>query len=114
MECISAGGRFHQDGAIMIVNGLLGIMTGGTLVALATNIFGADAPGALGPGLTAGLLISLGLGLVGLGIRGRKKIFQGTPGQRISGQIEIQTEAYHEIQYEGPGRRRVSQSEGKD
>ena len=79
MECISAGGRFQQDGATIIVMGLLGILTGGTMVALATNLFGTDAPGVLGTGSTAGLLILLGLGLVGLGIRGRRKIFQGTP-----------------------------------
>jgi len=72
MESISAGRRIQQDGAIIIVKGLLGILTGGTMVALATNIFGADAPGALGTGSTAGLLILLGLGLVGLGMRGRK------------------------------------------
>jgi len=72
MEPISTEGRFQQDGAIIIVKGLLGILTGGTLVALATDLFGADAPGVLGPGSTAGLLILLGLGLVGLGMRGRK------------------------------------------
>jgi hypothetical protein len=72
MESITTGGRFQQDGAIMIVNGLLGILTGGTMVALATNLFGADAPGVLGTGSTAGFLILLGLGLVGLGMRGRK------------------------------------------
>jgi hypothetical protein len=49
------------------------------MVALATNSFEADAAGVLGPGSTAGILILLGSGLVGLGIRGRKKIFQGTP-----------------------------------
>jgi len=63
----------------MIVNGLLGFLTGGAMVALATNSFKADAAGVLGPGSTAGILILLGSGLVGLGIRGRKKIFQGTP-----------------------------------
>jgi hypothetical protein len=56
----------------MIVKGLLGILTGGTMVALATNLFGAVAPGVLGTGSTAGFLILLGLGLVGLGMRGRK------------------------------------------
>jgi hypothetical protein len=63
----------------MFVNGLLGFLTGGAMVALATNSFQADAAGVLGPGSTAGILILLGSGLVGLGIRGRKKIFQGTP-----------------------------------
>ena len=63
----------------MIVTGLLGILTGSTMFALATNSFGADAIGVMGPGSTAGMLILLGLGLVGLGIRGRRKIFQGTP-----------------------------------
>jgi len=44
------------------------------------------AAGVMGPGSTAGISISLGLGLVGLGIRGRKKIFQGTPiGGRYPG-----------------------------
>ena len=63
----------------MLVNGLLGILTGGAMVALATNSFQSDAAGVMGPGSTAGILILLGSGLVGLGIRGRKKIFQGTP-----------------------------------
>lgn len=63
----------------MIVTGLLGILTGSTMFALATNSFGADAAGVMGPGSTAGMLMLLGLGLVGLGIRGRRKIFQGTP-----------------------------------
>jgi hypothetical protein len=69
----------HQEGAIMIANGLLGILTGSTVFALATNLFGADDAGVMGPGFTTGMLILLGLGLVGLGIRGRKKNFQGTP-----------------------------------
>jgi hypothetical protein len=56
----------------MIVKGLLGILTGGAMVALATNLFGADAPGVLGTGSSAGLLMLLGLGLVGLGMQGRK------------------------------------------
>ena len=56
----------------MIVKGMLIILAGGTLVALATNIFGADAAGVLGTGSTAGIFILLGLGLVGLGMRGRK------------------------------------------
>ena len=73
------GRRFHHDGAIMIVNGLLVILTGSTMFALATNLFGADAAGVMGPGSTAGMFMLLGLGLVGLGIRGRKMIFQGTP-----------------------------------
>ena len=63
----------------MFVKGLLGILTGGAWVALATNSFQSDAAGVMGPGSTAGILILLGSGLVGLGIRGRKKIFQGTP-----------------------------------
>src|SRR5512135_170426 len=75
----SAGSRFHQDGAIMFVNGVLGILTGGAMVALATNSFQSEATAVMGPGSTAGILILLGSGLVGLGIRGRKKIFQGTP-----------------------------------
>jgi len=49
------------------------------MVALATNSFQADAIGVMGPGSTTGILILLGLGLVVLGIRGRKKIIQGTP-----------------------------------
>ncbi len=49
------------------------------MVALATNSFGADAAGVMGPISTAGMLMLLGLGLVRLGIRGRRKIFQGTP-----------------------------------
>jgi hypothetical protein len=60
----------------MIANGLFGILTGSTMFALPMNIFGA---GVLGPGSTAGMFMLLGLGLVGLGIRGREKIFQGTP-----------------------------------
>ena len=56
----------------MIVRGMFAILAGGTLVALATNIFGADAAGVLGTGSTAGIFILLGLGLVGLGMRGRK------------------------------------------
>ena len=63
----------------MFVNGLLGFLTGGAMVALATNSFQADAAGVLGPGSTAGMLILLGSGLVGLGIRGRKNLVQGTP-----------------------------------
>ena len=76
MECISAGGWFHRDGAIMIVNELLGILTGGTVVALARNLFEGDAAGVLGPGSLHGMLILLGLGLAGLGIWGLKKIRQ--------------------------------------
>ena len=79
MERIPAGGWFRKDGARIMVKGLLGILTGGTMFAVATNSFGADAAGALWPGFTTGLLMSLGLGLVGLGLWGRKKIFQGTP-----------------------------------
>ena len=63
----------------MFINGLLGFLTGGAMDALATYSLQADATGVLGPGSTAGILILLGSGLVGLGIRGRKKIFQGTP-----------------------------------
>ena len=62
----------------MMVKGLLGILTAGTVFAVATNSFGADAAGALWPGFTPGILMSLGLGLVGLGLWGRKRIFQGT------------------------------------
>ncbi len=63
----------------MTVNWLLRIMTGSALFALATDSFGADAAGVLGPGSTAGLLILIGLGLVGLGLRGRKTDFQEKP-----------------------------------
>ena len=49
------------------------------MVALATNSFQADAAGVMGPGSTNGVLILLGLGLTGLGIRGRKKNLQETP-----------------------------------
>ena len=63
----------------MIVNGLLGILTGGAIVALATSSFGADTVGVMGPGSTAGMLMLLGFGLVGLGMRGRRKSFQGAP-----------------------------------
>jgi hypothetical protein len=63
----------------MVVTGLLGILTGSTMLALATNSFGANAAGVMGSGSTAGMLMLLGLGLVGLGIRGRRRIFQGTP-----------------------------------
>jgi hypothetical protein len=62
-----------------MVKGLLGILTGGAIVALATNSFQADAAGALWPGFTPWILMSLGMGLVGLGLWGRKKIFQETP-----------------------------------
>jgi len=63
----------------MSVKWLFGTLTGGVLVTLATNSFEAEVAGALGPGFTPGMLISLGLGLAGLGLWGRKKIFQGTP-----------------------------------
>jgi len=63
----------------MFVNGLLEFLTVGAIVVLATNSFQADAAGDMGPGSTTGILILLGLGLVGMGIRGRKKIFQRTP-----------------------------------
>ena len=66
------GGRIDQEGAIVTAKGMLVILVGGTLVALATNLFGADAAGVLGTGSTAGMFILLGLGLVGLGMRGRK------------------------------------------
>jgi len=42
------------------------------MFALATNSFGADAADVLGTGSTAGMLILIGLGLVELGILGRK------------------------------------------
>ena len=58
---------------------LLGILTGSTTFVLATNLFGADAAGVMGPGSMTGMLMLPGLGLVGLGMWGRKKIFQGTP-----------------------------------
>ena len=48
MECISAGGRFEHNGAFMIGKGILVILAGGAMVALATNLFGADAAGVLG------------------------------------------------------------------
>lgn len=51
---------------IVIVNGLLGILTGGAMIALATNTSEADTVHIL--------LILLGLGLAGLGLLGRKKI----------------------------------------
>ena len=65
----------------MMVKGLLGILTGGTVIAVATNLSGAgaDVAAALWPGFTPGILMSLGFGLVGLGMWGRKKIFQETP-----------------------------------
>jgi hypothetical protein len=49
----------------MIVKWLFGTLTGGVLVTLATNSFEAEVAGALGPGFTPGMLISLGLGLAG-------------------------------------------------
>jgi hypothetical protein len=52
-----------------------GILAGSTMVELAMNLFGTNAAGVLGSGSTPWLLISLGLGLVGLGMRCRKKIF---------------------------------------
>jgi hypothetical protein len=51
---------------IVIVNGLLGILTGGAMIALATNTLEADTVGIL--------LVLLGLGLAGLGFLGRKQI----------------------------------------
>jgi hypothetical protein len=74
-----SGLTYCEDGAIMMVKGLLGILTAGTVFAVATNSFGADAAGALWPGFTPWILMSLGMGLVGLGLWGRKKIFQETP-----------------------------------
>ena len=52
-----------------------GILAGSTMVELAMNLFGTDAAGVLGSGSTPWLLISLGLGLVGFGMRYRKKNF---------------------------------------
>jgi hypothetical protein len=66
-------------GEIMIVNGMVGLLTGGTVVALATNSFEVDAAGVLWSGFTSGMLMLFGLGLVVLGMWGRKKICQGTP-----------------------------------
>jgi hypothetical protein len=51
---------------IVIVNGFFGILTGGAMIALATNTWEADTVGIL--------LVLLGLGLAGLGWLGRKKI----------------------------------------
>ena len=85
MGCISAGGRFDHDGAVMIVKGMLGILAGGTMVALATNLFGADAAGVLGTGSTAGMLMLLGLGLVGLGIRGRRNTMKSSTKDKAEG-----------------------------
>ena len=48
------------------------------MVVLASESFGANAAGVLWPGFTPGMLISLGLGLAGLGMWGREKIRQGT------------------------------------
>jgi hypothetical protein len=62
----------------MIVKGWFGILTGGAMVALATNTFEAGAGVVLGQGFTPGILILLGLGLVGQGMWGRKKVRQGT------------------------------------
>jgi hypothetical protein len=63
----------------MVVNGLFGILTGGAMAALVTNTSEADAAVVLGQGFTPGILMVLGLGLVGMGMWARKKIFQGTP-----------------------------------
>jgi hypothetical protein len=54
-----------------------GILTGSAWVALATNSFEADAAVVLGSDSSFGMLLWLGLGMVGLGMWGRKKIFQG-------------------------------------
>lgn len=63
----------------MTLNGLFGILTGGAIVALAANSYEADAAGVMGSGSMHGMLLILGLGLVWLGMWGRKKIFQGAP-----------------------------------
>ncbi len=63
----------------MIGYGLPGFLAGSTMAALATDSIQADAARVMGPGSTAGMLILLGLGLVGLGIRGRRKGFHETP-----------------------------------
>jgi len=78
-EGLRSGLSFWQDGAIMIVKWLFGMLTGGVLLTLATNSFEAEVAGPLGPVFTPIMLISLGLCLAGLGLWGRKKIFQGTP-----------------------------------
>jgi hypothetical protein len=65
----------------MIPSGMSGNLTGGTLDESATKSFEADTANLLAPGATSGMLMLLGLGLVGLGMWGRKrkKACQGTP-----------------------------------
>jgi hypothetical protein len=63
----------------MILKGLLGILTVGATVAMATNTFEAAAAGVQGTDSTTGRLMLLGLGLVGLGMWGREKIYRGKP-----------------------------------
>ena len=63
-----------------IAKGMLGILTGGAVVALAANSYGIDAANVLGPGSTPGMLMLLGLGLLWVGKRGRKGICRGGEG----------------------------------
>jgi hypothetical protein len=73
-------GRAGSPGwAIMILKWLFGILTAGATVAMATNTFEAGAAGVPGSDSMIGMLLLLGLGLVGLGIRGREKIRRGKP-----------------------------------
>ncbi len=62
----------------MVEKWLYGILTGSSMVALATNSFEPDTAGVLGSVSTPGMLLFLGLGLVGLRLWGRKRVRQGT------------------------------------
>jgi hypothetical protein len=66
---------------MMIAKGMLGILTGGAVIALAANSYGIDAAGVLGPGSTPGMLMMLGLGLLWVGKWGRKRICRGGEGK---------------------------------
>ena len=61
----------------MIEKWLLGILTVVAIVASAKNSFEAEAAVVMGPGFAPGMLLLLGSGMVGLGMWGRKRIFQG-------------------------------------